>query len=129
MPITVNITAIDHPDPAQTDKLQVRVDRKLVLLSLQDLDEIRWVCNRGTAKIDFAPANNPFDPNSATGGNYQVVAGGSTVSGPVAGVVVDINPDVFREFEYNIVVVDGARSGVADPHARVRQNRVYKVGA
>ena len=129
MPITVNITAIDHPDPAQTDKLQITVDRKRVLLSSQDPDEIRWVCNRGTAKIDFAPANNPFDPNSSTGGNYQVVVGGSALSGTVAEVVLDPDPDVFREFEYNIIVIDGARSGVADPHVRVRRSRVYRTGA
>jgi hypothetical protein len=127
MPITVNIIAVDHPD--QTDKLNVSVDRKRVFLSRDDLDEIRWVCNRGNATVIFAPANNPFDPNTSTGGTYQLASGGSSLSGSVNEIVVDTDPDVFREFEYNIFVVDGPRSGVADPHVRVRQRRVYKAGA
>lgn len=125
-PITVNITAVDHP--TRSDRLEVSVDLELVLLSFVDLDQIRWVCNRGTAEIDFAPANNPFDPNPATGGHYEVVVGGSDLSGPTVEIVLDSNPSVFRQFEYVITVIDGTRTGVLDPRVRVRRDKVYKAG-
>jgi hypothetical protein len=123
-PITITITAVD--DPEQADHLIVDVDRRLVLLSFEDLDEVRWICNRGTARVDFAPANNPFDPTAATGGSYVVVTGGSVTSGPPVEIVLDPDAAVFRQFKYDITVVDGTRSGALDPHARVRRNAVYK---
>ncbi len=125
-PITVNITAVDDPD--QADKLNVSVNLDLVLLSFEDLDEIRWVCNRGTAQVDFAPANNPFDPNASTGGHYEMAVGGSGLSGSVAEIVLDNNSSVFRQFKYTITVIDGTRTGVLDPRVRVRRDKVYKAG-
>jgi hypothetical protein len=123
-PITVTISADD--DPAQSDHLLVKVDRDLVLLSIEDQDEIRWVNTRGAATINFAPANNPFDPNAPTGGEYVVPAGGSVTTGPAADIISNDPPTIFRQFKYTITVTDGSRSGALDPHARIRRQRVYK---
>jgi hypothetical protein len=125
-PIVVTISAA--PDPDQADKLIVTADRDLVLLSFEDADNIRWVCNDGTAVIQFAPVNNPFDPNSSTGGQYQTAPGGSQVSGPPVESVLDPADEVFTQFKYSITVTnsDGSRSGTLDPHVRVRRRRVYK---
>src|SRR5262245_47412974 len=125
IPITVTIFADD--DVNQGDHLIVRTEPDLVLLSLEDQDEVRWVSTRGTATIDFAPANNPFDPSQFTGGEYVVPPGGSVTSGPPAAIVLQgEDDDVFRQFKYSISVVDGTRSGAVDPHARIRRKRVYR---
>jgi hypothetical protein len=123
-PITVTISAVD--DVTQGDHLIVSISPSISLLSFEDQDEIQWVCTRGTAIIDFAPANNPFDPNAVTGGNYEVPPGGSVTSGPPAEIVLDGDPTVFRQFKYNITVTDETRSGSLDPHVRVRRNQVFK---
>jgi hypothetical protein len=127
-PIVVMITAT--PDPDQADKLIVEVNRNLVLLSFEDADNIRWVCNDGTAVVQFAPAFNPFDPNANTGGQYQMAPGGSQVSGPPVDSVLDPEEQIFTQFKYSITVTspDGSRSGALDPHVRVRRKRVYSRG-
>jgi len=127
-PIVVTITATDDPD--QADKLIVEVNRNLVLLSFEDADNIRWVCNDGTAVVQFAPVYNPFDPNFNTGGQYQMAPGGSQVSGPPVDSVLDPDEQIFTQFKYSITVtsLDGSRSGALDPHVRVRRKRVYKQG-
>ncbi len=121
------VTIIATPDLDQADKLIVTVDRDLVFLSFEDADNIRWVCNDGTAVVQFAPATNPFDPNPNTGGQYQTSPGGSQVSGPPVESVLDPNEQIFRQFKYLITVTspDGSRSGGIDPHVRVRRRRVY----
>jgi hypothetical protein len=124
-PIVIKILVKD--DPKNSDHLIITTDPEgPVLLSLKDLDQVRWVTERGNATIDFAPVNNPFDPNVFTGGNYTLSKGGSLISGTVAEVVLEgEDSKVFRRFKYSITVTDGDRAGSLDPHLDIREDSVY----
>ena len=124
-PIIVTVTAT--PDPIHEDLLQVSVDLPTVFLSLEDADEVQWVCSTGTVEVNFAPAKNPFDANGNTGGQYQAGVNGSIVSGPLSPNQIDSNAEVFRTFKYSILVksLDGKRAGSLDPHVKGRGRSVY----
>jgi hypothetical protein len=124
-PIVVTITAV--PDPNTEDTLIVNVDQPTVFLSLEDQDQVRWVCQDGSVEVNFAPANNPFDPNASSGGQYVTQTNGSIVSGPLAEEQLDVDEDSFRTFKYSILVTtpDGKRSGSLDPTIKGRRRRVY----
>lgn len=124
-PIVVTVTAI--PDPATQDTLIVNVDRSLVYLSLEDEDEIQWVCSDGSIDVNFAPATNPFDPSASSGGQYQTQTNGSILSGPLVDEQLETDEGSFRIFKYSIQVrsFDGTRAGVLDPRVMGRKKRVY----
>lgn len=122
-PIVVTITAV--PDPNTQDTLIVSVDFNTVFLSVEDLDEVQWVCPFGTFEVNFAPAANPFDPNASTGGQYVSSPQGSAISGPLFDFSWD--DESFQTFKYSILVKspDGTRSGAVDPRVKGRKKRVY----
>lgn len=125
-PIVVRVTAT--PDPDDATKLNLTVEPELVRLSLEDGDEIRWVCDDGNSDIVFASVNNPFDPNASTGGIYQTQPGGSQLSGTLdAEVFPPTDADLFKQFKYSVVVrtIDGSRQGSIDPRVMGRRRRVY----
>jgi hypothetical protein len=124
-PIVVTVTAV--PNPATEDTLIVDVDRPLVFLSLEDDDQVRWVCSDGSIEVNFAPVTNPFDPSASSGGQYQTQANGSIISGPLDAGQLDAEETAFRLFKYSINVIssDGLRAGTLDPRFMVRKRRVY----
>ncbi len=130
MPEPIVITVTATPDPQASDKLIVTADLPTIYLSLDDEDQVRWVCQGGTIEVVFAPTNNPFDANPNTGGQYQASADGSIVSGILDEARLDPNAEVFRSFKYSILVrsTDGARMGVLDPRVSGRRRRVYHRG-
>jgi hypothetical protein len=124
-PIVVTVTAV--PDPATEDTLIVSVDRPLIFLSLEDDDQVRWVCSDGSVEVNFAPVTNPFDPNASSGGQYQTQADGSIISGTLVEEQLEADEVAFRIFKYSIQVrnVDGTRAGTLDPRVMGRRKRVY----
>ena len=124
-PIVVTVTAT--PDEATQDTLILTVDRPLVFLSLDDEDEVRWVCSDGSVEVNFAPATNPFDPSASSGGQYQTQANGSILSGTLVESQLEIDETAFRLFKYSILVrsFDGTRAGALDPRVMGRKKRVY----
>jgi hypothetical protein len=124
-PIVVTVTAI--PDPATQDTLVVSVDRPLVFLSLEDEDEVQWICSDGSIEVNFAAVNNPFDPSLSSGGQYQTQTDGSIVSGPLIEGQLDGDGSLFKIFKYSINVrsLDGTRAGTLDPRIMGRKKRVY----
>ncbi len=127
-PIVVTITAV--PDLTTEDTLIVSADRPLVFLSLEDQDEIRWVCSDGSMEINFAPVTNPFDPNASSGGQYQTQADGSIISGALDEGQLEADDTAFRIFKYtiNVRTSDGLRAGALDPRVMGRRRRVYFKG-
>lgn len=125
-PIVVTVTAV--PDPATEDTLIVNVDRPLVFLSLEDEDQVRWVCSDGSVEVNFAPVTNPFDPSASSGGQYQTQTDGSVISGTLVEGQLEADEEAFRIFKYSIQVrtVDGTRAGTLDPRVMVRRRRVYR---
>jgi len=130
MPDPIVVTVIATPDPSAQDKLIVTVDQELVFLSLEDLDQVRWVCQNGSVEVNFAPAINPFNPNPNSGGQYQTQTDGSIVSGTLAAGQLDPDAELFNTFKYTILVKspDGSRSGSLDPRIKGRRMRVYHKG-
>jgi hypothetical protein len=124
-PIVVTVTAT--PDEATQDTLILNVDRPLVFLSLEDEDEVRWVCSDGSIEVNFAPVTNPFDPSASSGGQYQTQANGSIVSGTLVEEQLETDETAFRIFKYSIQVrsFDGTRAGALDPRVMGRKRRVY----
>lgn len=124
-PIVVTVTAVQ--DPATEDTLIVTVDRPLVFLSLEDQDEVRWICSDGSIEVNFAPLTNPFDPSASSGGQYQTQTAGSIISGTLVEGQLDPDETAFRFFKYSIQVssFDGSRGGTLDPRVIVRKKRVY----
>jgi len=124
-PIVVTVTA--NPDPATEDTLIVDVDQPIVFLSLEDQDQVQWVCSDGSIEVNFAPATNPFDPNSSSGGQYQTQINGSIISGTLVGGQLEADDAIFRTFKYSIQVrsFDGTRAGTLDPRVMGRRRRVY----
>jgi hypothetical protein len=124
-PIVVTVTAI--PDPNTEDTLIVSVDRPIVFLSLEDEDQIRWICLDGSVEVNFAPITNPFDPNASSGGQYQTQVNGSIVSGTMVEEQLASEEAAFRAFKYSVHVIlpDGTRSGTLDPRVMGRRKRVY----
>ena len=124
-PIVVTVTAT--PDPNTEDTLIVSVDRPLVFLSLEDEDQVRWVCSDGSIEVNFAPVTNPFDPNASSGGQYQTQTDGSIISGTLVEGQLEGEEDAFRVFKYSIQVrsFDGTRAGTLDPRVMGRRRRVY----
>jgi hypothetical protein len=124
-PIVVTVTAT--PDPNTEDTLIVDADRPLVFLSLEDDDQIRWVCSDASIEVNFAPATNPFDPSASSGGQYQTQINGSIVSGTLAEGELEPDEIAFRLFKYSIQAksFDGIRAGSLDPRVMVRRKRVY----
>lgn len=124
-PIVVTVTAI--PDPNTQDTLIVSVDLPTVFLSLDDLDQVRWVCQDGSVEVIFAPTTNPFDPNASSGGQYQTQANGSIISGTLAPGQLNADEELFNSYKYSIVVrsPDGKRAGSLDPRIKGRRRRVY----
>ena len=124
-PIVVTIAAI--PDPATEDTLIVTVDRPLLFLSLEDDDQVRWVCSDGSIDVNFAPVTNPFDPSASSGGQYETQTNGSIISGSLIEGQLDEDETAFRLFKYSIIVrsSDGLRAGALDPRFMVRRKRVY----
>ncbi len=127
-PIVITITAT--PDPATEDTLIVSVDQPTVFLSLEDEDEVRWICPTGSVEVNFAPVTNPFDPGASSGGQYTAQVNGSIVSGPMVEGQLDADAEVFRTFKYSILVKspDGKRAGSLDPTIKGRRRRVYHRG-
>src|SRR5262245_1371531 len=99
-PIVVTVTAV--PDPATEDTLIVNVDRPLVFLSLEDDDQVRWVCSDGSIEVNFAPVTNPFDPSASSGGQYQTQTDGSIISGALVEGELEADDSLFRIFKYSI---------------------------
>jgi len=124
-PIVITITAV--PDPNTEDTLIVAIDQPTVFLSLEDYDQVRWVCPDGSVEVNFAPVTNPFDPNVSSGGQYQTQINGSIVSGPLVEGQLETDGEVFRTFKYSIQVTspDGTRAGTLDPRIVGRKRRVY----
>jgi len=124
-PIVVTVTAT--PDEATQDTLILSVDLPLVFLSLDDEDEVRWVCSDGSVEVNFAPATNPFDPSASSGGQYQTQANGSILSGTLVESQLETDETAFRLFKYSILVrsFDGTRAGALDPRVMGRKKRVY----
>ncbi|MGE0132281.1 MAG: hypothetical protein AB7U82_29720 [Blastocatellales bacterium] len=124
-PIVVTVTAT--PDPNTQDTLIVSIDQPTVFLSLEDLDQVRWVCQGGSVEIVFASATNPFDPSASSGGQYQTQANGSLISGTLVAGQLDADEEVFNTYKYSIVVrsFDGQRAGSLDPRIKGRRRRVY----
>lgn len=127
MPDPIVVTVSATPDPNTQDKLIVTVDRELVFLSLEDLDQVRWICQDGSIEVNFAPATNPFDPNVSSGGQYQTQVDGSIVSGDLVEGQLDPDGGIFSAFKYTILVrsPDGSRAGSLDPRIKGRRMRVY----
>ena len=124
-PIVVTVTAV--PNPATEDTLIVDVGRPLVFLSLEDDDQVQWVCSDGSIEVNFAPVTNPFDPSASSGGQYQTQTSGSIISGPLDEGQLEGDETAFRLFKYSINVTssDGLRAGTLDPRFMVRKRRVY----
>jgi hypothetical protein len=124
-PIVVTVTAT--PDPNTEDTLIVTVDFPTLFLSLEDEDQVRWICPDGSVEVNFAPVTNPFDPNASSGGQYQTQADGSIISGTLVEGQLDNDVELFRTFKYSISVTspDGKRAGVLDPRVKGRKKRVY----
>ena len=127
MPDPIVVTVSATPDLTTQDKLIVTVDLNVVFLSLDDLDQVRWVCQDGSIEVNFAPATNPFDPDASSGGQYQTQVNGSIVSGDLVEGQLDPNSAVFSTFKYSILVKspDGSRAGSLDPRIKGRRMRVY----
>lgn len=132
MPEPIVVRIIATPDPDNSTNLILTTDPEAaVLLSLEDEDQVRWVCDAGEAEIVFASENNPFDPNIVTGGEYETQPGGSQPSGPLNPVLFpepddrNYNPD-FKVYKYSIVVKSGDRQGSIDPRVMGRWRRVYR---
>ena len=127
-PIVVTVTAT--PDPNTQDTLIVSVDLPTVFLSLDDLDQVRWVCQDCSVEVVFAPAVNPFDPSASSGGQYQTQANGSIISGTLVQEQLDPDEEVFNSYKYSIIVrsLDGQRAGSLDPRIKGRRRRVYHRG-
>jgi len=127
-PIVVTVTAT--PDPATEDTLIVNVDQELVFLSLEDQDQVQWVCSDGSIEVNFAPLTNPFNPNASSGGQYQTQTNGSIISGPLVAGQLEADETAFRLFKYSIQVrsFDGTRAGTRDPWVMGRRRRVYLKG-
>ncbi|MGH9848662.1 MAG: hypothetical protein ACREBD_02275 [Blastocatellia bacterium] len=124
-PIVVTVRAI--PDPNTEDTLIVSIDRSTVFLSLEDEDQIRWICPDGSVEVNFAPVTNPFDPNASSGGQYQTQVNGSIISGTMIEEQLEPTEAAFRAFKYSVQVIlpDGTRSGTLDPRVMGRRRRVY----
>jgi hypothetical protein len=124
-PIVVIVRATPNPNTADT--LIVSVDRSTVFLSLEDEDQIRWVCPDGSVEVNFEPVANPFDPSASSGGQYQTQVNGSVISGTMVEEQLASNEAVFRSFKYSVHVIlpDGSRSGTLDPRVMGRRRRVY----
>lgn len=124
-PIVVTVTA--NPDPTTEDTLIVSVDRPLVFLSLEDEDQVRWICSDGSIEVNFAPVTNPFDSSVSSGGQYQTQTDGSIISGTLDGSQLETDESAFRIFKYSINVrsFDGLRAGTLDPRVMGRRKRVY----
>ncbi|HKQ75323.1 MAG TPA: hypothetical protein VJ810_16610 [Blastocatellia bacterium] len=124
-PIVVTISAV--PDPNTEDTLIVTTDQSIVFLSLEDDDQVRWVCPDGSVEVNFAPVNNPFDPNASSGGQYATQVNGSIVSGSLDPGQLEPVEALFRIFKYSIQVKspDGTRAGTLDPRVVGRKKRVY----
>lgn len=126
-PIVIRVSAT--PNATNPGLLDVSVDRPLVFLSLQDLDQVRWVCDDGDVRVVFGPARNPFVASESSGDEYYVPVGGSAVSGILAASLLPQDPEEFgQEYEYSLVVtsVDGTRVGTLDPRLKPRRNSVYQ---
>src|SRR5262245_36933900 len=124
-PIVVTVTAI--PDPTTEDTLTVDTVPRLVFLSFEDDDQVRWISSDGSIEVNFAPATNPFDPSASSGGQYQTQTNGSIISGPLVDGQLEADESLFRIFKYSIQVssFDGARAGTLDPRVMGRKKRVY----
>lgn len=124
-PIVVTVRAT--PDPNTQDTLIVSIDRSTVFLSLEDEDQIRWICPDGSVEVNFEPVANPFDPSASSGGQYQTQVNGSIISGTMAEGQLASDAVAFRAFKYSVHVTlpDGSRSGELDPRVMGRRKRVY----
>jgi len=127
MPDPIVVTVRATPDPNTADTLIVSIDRSTVFLSLEDEDQIRWICPDGSVEVNFAPVTNPFDPSASSGGQYQTQVNGSIISGTMVEEQLAPNEAAFRNFKYSVHVIspDETRSGTLDPRVMGRRKRVY----
>lgn len=125
-PIVIRVTATPNAD--NPGVLDVSVNPQVVFLSLEDLDQVRWVCEDGELTVVFGPARNPFDASAATASQYYASPGGSAVSGILAESLLPQNPLQFEQYEYSVVVtsLDGTRVGTLDPRLKPRRASVYQ---
>jgi len=127
MPDPIVVTVRATPDPNTEDTLIVSLDRSTVFLSLEDEDQVRWICPDGSVEVNFEPVANPFDPSASSGGQYQTQVNGSVISGTMVEGQLAPNAAAFRAFKYSVRVItpDGTRSGELDPRVMGRRKRVY----